>query len=311
MSSDHVRALARLCRVCGRGSCLGKRKKGARTRQYPCAESKDDLLETYGIDTSNDAYTIHPQSFCHPCYNIIYFSKKAKKEGKEYNPKTVVATTWSEHSEVNCTICEDYTSHAFGGRPHKNTYTPGRPKNSSALSALRHIRSVAPPSLGQRDALTHRGNSFECPICQEVLQRPMELTKCGSVVCAECLCQWLREPREQWSACPCCYSVHLDDLESIKPASDIVLKALGCMEVSCALCSKRGLMKNHKAHVDSNCQSGDFTPAPIDASQLLSRPPDQPLSPLEERVQSSLIKRSMHSGSTLHVKTGGQVNTLI
>ena len=201
------------------------------------------------------------------------------------------------------------TYHTYGGRPQKQAYAPGRPKNSSPQSAIRHVKAIAPPAIDQRDLISVHNDIFDCPICQEVVERPVELTECGSVVCAECLCEWLRVPREQWSACPCCYSLHLAQLETIKPASDIILRAIGGMEVSCALCSERGLMKNHKAHLDSNCRNGDFTPAPMDASQLLSRPRDQPLSRLEERLQSSLIKRSMGSSNTLHVKTGGQVST--
>ena len=121
---------------------------------------------------------------------------------------------------------------------------------------------------------------------------------------AYCLCQWLHT--SQSPTCPCCFSQHISEPD-IEIPSPVTLRALGSLEVTCCHCNKRGYLKDHKTHVDSKCTSDDFR---LTMSELLGRPQDLPLSPLETALQSSLIKRSMRSSetNTLQVKIGGQVS---
>ncbi len=68
------------------------------------------------------------------------------------------------------------------------------------------------------------------------------------------------------------------------------------MEVTCSVC-----------HVDSMCGTTHFKSAPFNATDLLSIPEDATLvtfTPLEEKLKSKLIKRSMHNSHTLEVTTG-------
>ena len=190
--------------------------------------------------------------------------------------------------------------------PKKSRYTPGRPKQTSPQAAITHIRTIAPKSFFQREVITVDTDFFSCPICLEIVDRPIELTECSSLVCSDCLCQWLRV--SQSVACPCCYTVHLDKHSSIKAASGITLKALGSTEVRCNLCLKRGHLQYHREHVEGRCSGDKFKQVAVDASELISRPRDQPLSPLEEELQSTLISRSLRSSQTVQVKTRGQVS---
>ena len=90
---------------------------------------------------------------------------------------------------------------------------------------------------------------------------------------------------------------------------EVTLKAIGSIEVTCCACTKQGLLKYHKAHFDSKCECTHFKPVPLRPSDLLIRPQEMSLTPLEEKLQSSFIKRSMHHSQTLVVKTRGQVGT--
>ncbi len=168
-----------------------------------------------------------------------------------------------------------------------------------------HIKLIAPPTFCQQETVIPPHDVFECPICMEIVDKPIELV-CGSLVCADCLCQCLRVSKT--TSCPCCHLEHLDDLDSIQPPSEITLKALGNMEVKCGNCKKVGKLEHHKAHIDSLCGTQNFKPAPLSASDLLNRH-EGPLSPLEEQVQSSLIQHSMRNSHILEVKTKGKVRT--
>ncbi len=140
------------------------------------------------------------------------------------------------------------------------------------------------------------------------MNEPIELTTCRNLICADCLCQWLITSPSM--SCPCCPSNHLSNLNTIKPGSDITLRAMGTMEVICNLCMKKGSLKNHTDHIKSKCKSANYQQIPLNADKLLTRPKNQPLSPFQEQLQAKLISRSLQSSSTLHVTTRGQVSIL-
>ncbi len=109
-----------------------------RSHKYSCSDRKVDLLEVFGIEVNEDVDAIHPQSYCHPCNNIIYHTVKHTRDGKDYNPQKTIAT-WSAHS-VNCSVCLSVRTHSVGGR---------RPAKGSFQSAIKHIKSIAPPTICQ------------------------------------------------------------------------------------------------------------------------------------------------------------------
>ncbi len=301
MNQEHLGALAKHCRVCGSHY---KNKKG---RAYSCSERKVDILKVFGIDISEDVETTHPQSYCKQCNNIMYNTAKKAMDGRQYNPRKVIAS-WSAHSEDNCLVCSSCSTHSIGGRPRKQLYAPGRPAKGSFRSCIQYVHTIAPPTFCQQATVIAPHDIFECPLCLHIVDKPIELA-CGSLVCAGCLCERLRV--SQSLSCPCCHSEHLDDFTTIHPPSEITLRALGNMEVTCSMCAKRGHLRNHKAHVDSMCGTTHFKSAPLNATDLLSIPEDVILTPLEEKLKSKLIKRSMHNSHTLEVKTGGQVRTIL
>ena len=91
---------------------------------------------------------------------------------------------------------------------------------------FKHTQRVAPPQLCQKPVEYAREQSLPliqltCPICTDIVARPVELTSCSSIVCCECLCQWLSTTEN--TKCPCCYEDHLQDCDTIKQPTQFFL----------------------------------------------------------------------------------------
>ena len=78
----------------------------------------------------------------------------------------------------------------------------------------------------------------------------------------------------------------------------------------CKVCGQRVALNEHKDHAQSGCTT--VAQQPTTVNHVLSKAKDSPLSPLEEKLKSSLVKRSLllSKSDTLQVKTGGQVSFL-
>ncbi len=253
--------------------CGGQLGKGKSARRYTCSNYHADLKETFSIDTHLDEPHKHPTQFCHPCKNAIYFNKKDNR----------TLYDWKDHRESTCLICSPPPLKL--GRPKRQPKT-GRPPIVSYQSAIKHIKSLA-TSISDKDLVTdtHVPLEFQCPICLNLLHQPIELTVCQTYVCASCCCEWLRQSKSL--SCPCCYRDHLDDYcNTIKSPPDIILTAL---KVICT------------GATSSSCDD------------VLRKSQASPLSHLDEKLLSSLLRRSLSSSvsPTLQVKTGGQVSTTI
>ena len=299
MSEGHTAALEKLCRVCGD---LLAHKKSA--RKYKCSSNPENLLKYFGIDIRQDNPLIHPLSYCHPCHSILCHSAQAEKKRKVYHP-TKKIFNWREHIETGCSICAPENLSKKIGRP-KKAAKGGRPPKTSPKSAAGYIKSIAPTASTHLDEVTTPEllPALECPLCLGPLNQPIELSECKNYVCAECLCEWLRQSESL--ACPCCYSDHLESYETLRPAPDIVLSVLADQKVTCRRCNQTGPLKHLDAHIDSKCVSY-FTPSQA-INEILTRAQDSPLTGVELKLQSSLVRRSISTSPVLQVKTRGQVS---
>ena len=171
-AAHHAAVLQKICRVCGESLTRAFRV------HYECAETKHakKLMKVFGIDVSRDDHSVHPHNLCHKCQNVIYTSNK-RAEGRDY-------------TNEGCSVCQHISVVQRGGA---RKIKVGRPAEVCYQSAIRHIRSIAPPSFFP-DANSRSytaGDSpvtisdLECPTCTNVLDRPIELITCGSHVCAD------------------------------------------------------------------------------------------------------------------------------
>ncbi len=139
-------------------------------------------------------------------HNIIYLTHTRR-------PVMVNCTTHGLVTQKMIAPC--VRAHSVGGRPKKQ-YKPGRPVSHPAHQARRTRHSTTVARL------------FYCPICKKIVDKPIELKTCGSLVCA------LQE--SQTTSCPCCQSEYIDDLEAMQPPSEIT--AFRSLHLrSCAVCA--------------------------------------------------------------------------
>lgn len=136
-------------------------------------QNATDLNDTFSIDVNLDLPHKHPSKFCHPCKSIIYSCKKAAKEDRIIERRKVVHV-WQDHHGEECPVCFPLPDQ--GGRPKKRVIL-GRPPILAPISAARHIMKIAPAKLASREHITVPANlDDECPLCLDMLVRPIELT---------------------------------------------------------------------------------------------------------------------------------------
>ena len=215
-------------------------------------------------------------------------------------------------------MCEHYSSLHRAGRPKKLIRT-GRPSAVSVRYCLEHVKEVAPESLlkpgiticSLQDHHILDPSQLHCPICSDFLNSPVELVTCGSVVCFnKCLkqCKQL--------ACPCCSSSHIADFTTIRSALQLTQSMLGRLCVVCDKCQSHLKLDKLKEHVHASSSSLTHTgqlSSPVSLEDILNQPNTAPLTSIEQKLQTSLVKRSLSTSpeeKLLRLKTRGQVYTL-
>ncbi len=270
MTETHKAALERLCRVCGKSLLASK---GKRATKYLCSENASELSDTFDLDISSDNPYIHPQCYCHSCRNIIYFNKRAKANKTEYKPTSLQIHEWVDHNEL-CSVC---TATLKTGRP-KKPVRAGRPPNISPQAIIKHIKAIAANSLiPDMDSanIINVPDELKCCLCSSLLDKPIELTTCQKYACAECCC--LSIQKDDSLSCPCCGTDHVADFDTVRPPPEAILAFIRSLNTSII--------------------------------HVLKKPSDVPLTPVEKKLQASLVTRSLQSepSQTLQVQTRGQV----
>lgn len=330
MDDSHKIELHKFCRVCAK---LLHRDRVT----HRCEQHSDILAKTFGVLVTCDVPDIHPQLMCNSCYCALMRSKKAMENDKQYN-HNIKVFPWIAHSPSQCSVCDHFENAHTGGRPKKQRRL-GRPASSSTKTAVNHICSVAPPSFFLPDIHTsvalqsesvHIPCDLLCQLCSGLLDRPVLLTVCNKLVCMSCLCEHLEKTAEL--ICPCCNSDHIKEFATIIHPPSLVMSILGNHQVTCTLCNKSIIsgtfsqilsqykvvthqhvnVASFQCHILSKCTEG-LLPVPSSSSvnEILSKSPEAPLTPIEQQLTTSLVRRQLSSGSgMLEVKTRGQVCTI-
>ena len=153
--------------------------------QYVCEPQSEILAEVFGVLLCKDDPKIHPSLLCHSCYCTVMKAKAAIEDGRQYTP-SVIVFTWEAHSTDHCRTCDHFESAYSGGRRKKRK----RPASISARTAISHIRSIAPFSFNTPDVSMDDSHSTNllCRLCSKLLDRPVLLTSCNSLVCKSFIC---------------------------------------------------------------------------------------------------------------------------
>lgn len=307
----HQLSLSRLCRVCG--LLLTKPKKVP--RGYKCTDFQALLRDAFKINVTDDNESTHPTHFCQSCRGVLYCQERAQTNNEEYQQARLRVFNWTEH-KPECQVCSHMSEIKKGGRPRK-TARPGRPRKQSPRSAIQHLKSIAPKSLTDTSKVdltqADLSSDLTCTICLNIVDQPIVLETCSSLVCTECCCKWLRQ--SDVLSCPCCYGSHLEDFTTIKTVEPLTLKLLASQTVQCTVCLQHMKLEQHSEHY---CQKNLIAPSTqhspsTSIQEVLAKNSDTPLTTLEHKLQTSLVKRSLSgsSNATIQLKTGGQVSQSI
>ena len=198
----------------------------------------------------HDNKEVHPQRFCHGCYNICARTISANTSGKHYTPK-LVRFQWEEHRDESCGCEKDNR-----GRNIKKK-SPDRPRQL-VLDFIASIKEKSPPStqlelqLRERLSVNPANRNLICPLCQLVLDRPMVIVACNNTVCLECCVNHAYHQPDL--SCPCC-SMHALQPSTVIPVSPVVTSLLSSMAITCEKCGKSvgaGTYKQLLLHCNSN-----------------------------------------------------------
>ena len=261
-------------KVCGK-SVIPKSAKV----KHLCSDYKHQLTSVFGIDVDSDDPSVHPRHFCHPCRLVVH---KYTTATMEYRHKTVPFGDWCKHDDNSCRVCDHYSTLQKCGRLCKRVCS-GRPPGVCSRYCLEYVNKLVPDPFHPPFTVCHLNDhqvldvsKLQCPICCDLLCAPVELVTCGSVVCARCCCVWLKHSNKL--TCPCCYSCHISDFNTIRPASPLILSMLGSLCVVCDECHGHVRLEKLNEHVASSCSIHTRLPsATVCIEQVLKRQTTAPL----------------------------------
>lgn len=298
MNESHERKLSQLCRVCGHL---------LEQRNYEVKKHERNIEIVYQISTKNDS-SIHPKYFCLKCYSSLSNSLKRNT--------TVIKDIykWTEHVEGDCKTCDRFNELKKGiiGRKSIKSKTGskrGRPKSNAKIWTQEIINAISLTT--PNDLLSENLNMSDfqkeinpclelciCNICNNILRRPMLLSRCEHTFCFNCIISHLKGKNEEQTSCPICKEqIYLDTLS---PCS-YVLKLLDVLVLQCYQCNAQFNAINdyksfnnhiHQFHNNSNSYNNLSNSANSSSSLNLSAIFD--LSPSKE------IPREVEE-ATLHV----------
>ena len=141
-----------------------------------------------------------------------------------------------------------------------------------------------------------------CKACNNVLHGPVMLP-CLHHTCVDCLCLSLQQTGR--IKCPECDVVHPLTTTSIAAPSPLLLHLLADQLAMCSICKGAVQLKYYDEHVKSSCSEYLH----VTVQQILNKPLSCPLSKLEEKIGSNVVRRWFHNSdnNVIAVPTGGPV----
>ena len=196
--------------------------------------------------------------------------------------------------------------------------TQGRPSNRDVV--IKKIGHIAPPPRPVLDEVVAYHlppgspitlSDIECLVCLGVLARPIQLP-CGEVCCMSCLSEWVKaNPTIDPLTCPCCPLTLEVEISKLHPASQVVLKLLDTLLVTCKRCGQRVTVAQHQEHLESSCTLQANTSVPETIDDILAQPSTTPLAPGERRAKQHSLVRLFSSSppeeQVVSVPTSGRV----
>ena len=182
------------------------------------------------------------------------------------------------------------------------------------------INAIAPPPPPNEDphpqfVPTSLVDKLTCPICLDIVQRPVQLM-CDHTVCAHCCCKNIQITCSL--QCLCCYR-HVLSSGNISPPSPLFLSLLNESVVVCIRkCGNMVKLQDYSNHLDTRCKSHNInmnSPSKVTLKDVLCQSTTSPATPVELKAAHHLVRRLMHHGESsssapgvVRIPTSGQVN---
>ncbi|EDO47180.1 predicted protein [Nematostella vectensis] len=215
------------------GNRLKKYKDRFET-SYNCKGHVVFLAETYNLSIEKDDQTIHPSKFCRECF-------------RSYRIHTREVVFWEKQTDT-CSTCEKEEFARKGGRPKKS---------KRERFELNEIRK----------------DDFYCPICCELLDKPVE-TIFTHNACGACLTQALAVN----SSCPVCKTI-LSSGDDIKKFNHTLLGLIESQISKCKGCGKEVQYQHCGEH---ECRPSEGSAPPNVAQQQPSQTISEALKDLRD-----------------------------
>ncbi len=122
-------------------------------------------------------------------------------------------------------------------------------------------------------------------------RRPSEHQAGLRAWCVLCVCKWLQQNNSL--TCPCCYADHFSDFTTIRQAPPLVVSMVESLCVVCTRCSSHVELKAYNHHLCQPCPSQHQVVSHSSIDDLLHQPLTAPLTPIEQKLQTSLARRSL------------------
>ena len=315
------------CRICGR-----KRDKG-RTHKT-VSDLAFELMSVFGVDVRADLVDRHPTRLCSRCWRHVQRSTSAGPS--DHVPETVLVpvSNWPECGGESCGLCSQWKIENRGGVRKKLPCKRGRPPGASGGNKETSKGNEAGPATSDctvplpehpdfsarleslvfdRPLFVERfvgtvSENFICPVCKEVVDKPMAVPVpgCDHACCYNCWTEWLPHS----ATCPVCRETV--NTKNLQPLPRPLWQQLQSLQVHCDYWSlgcpvvvDLVQLRDHagschyKHHPDQPAGAEGHQPAP-----------DQPrLSLAENRLLADLLRRlclEHQSLVGLPVLTGGR-----
>ena len=325
----HVDKIERCCRTCAK--FINKDRV-----TYLCNEKRieDKLRDVWNVRPAENDTAWCPKKMCNNCWIKLNKFEKQNNTCIETPTKSFRIYSWLPHEEQNgeqggCTVCEDFKERIKGNRkkgPRKLHFGRGRPKmtspcsSQSVLSAACEIAqdvfvATLPTPNPPFERFVEPSRDIVCPVCLDILSSPVQ-GPCEHAYCANCVTRHLREkPATLQSKCPVCnQAINFSTLQKIPRILQNLIREA---KVKCRTCGTAVEFDGLKSH-ESLCKGKENEPLDRNedgTERILATPATQPLSVIEEKVVTHLMKRKLADTSIqtskhrlLHLKTGGTVS---
>ena len=303
---DHRKSLLSLCRICTK-----KLGRVSYSVDAPVGKGGKESLYSQCFGESAHNPDIHPPRYCNACYLTMKRKWQARKEGKVYR-SSLAPHNWESHEDSSCSTCNMVASRKIGGRPKLPARIVGCPAYLTS-----HVRSIAGPKYRCSAPLTLDRfpsgpgvDDLVCPLCQNILDEPVELA-CKHHLCFPCCLQILTSNITSFP-CPRCNHSHELAVASFQSPAPIVDKLLQQLVVICEAekCTKSVYLRDLKLHIESSCKRHhcDVHHA-VTLDQVLQEPTDTPPTRIEMETAGHVVRKILaNSQGPFSLPTGGHVS---